>query len=247
MLAWEAVLNISGIFNTVICNGGHYSWSGKVQVRQDLTVCYGRTSASKQREQKGRPSSLTSDPPAPGLEKDEVRQATEKGLGEFKGLLSTEWWTQHLKWRFGLFTPWLVDWWLLSSGGCGWQMLKKCLLQMLIEHILTQVTSELVTHLLWHKRILRSWRTRALPHPKVEGVLQPDPGPSAQPLLHSLTLLATSAPYPPLCFFIICFFFSRFFYLLLSLILSPPKYHFSFLKCSKRNAAWREGYMRHSR
>ena len=91
MLAWEAVLNISGIFNTVICNGGHYSLSGKVQVRQDLTVCYGRTSASKQREQKGRPSSLTSDPLAPGLEKDEVRQATEKGLGEFKGLLSTEW------------------------------------------------------------------------------------------------------------------------------------------------------------
>lgn len=90
ILAWETVLNISGIFNTVICKGGHYSLSDKVQVRQDLTVCYSRTSASKQREQKGRPSGLTSDPPAPGLEKDEAGQETERGLGEFKGLLSTE-------------------------------------------------------------------------------------------------------------------------------------------------------------
>ena len=96
MLAWETVLNISEIFNTVICKGEHYSLSGKVQVRQHLTICYGRTSASKQREQKGRPSSLTSDLPAPGLEKGEAGQETEKGLGEFKGLLSTEWWTQPL-------------------------------------------------------------------------------------------------------------------------------------------------------
>ena len=227
MLAWEAVLNISGIFNTVICKGGHYSWSGKVQVRQDLTVCYGRTSGSKQREQKGRPSSLTSDPPAPGLEKDEVGRATEKELGEFKGLLSTEWWTQHLKRQFGLFIPWLVDWWLLSSGGCGWQMLKKCLLQMLTEHILAQVTSELVTHLLRHKRILRSWGTRALPHPKVEGILQPDP--SAQPLpslTHLPSLSYSHSPSlppppinPPLCFFIICFYFSS---VLLPVTLSNP-------------------------
>ena len=33
MLAWETVLNISGIFNTVICKGGHYSLSGTVQVK----------------------------------------------------------------------------------------------------------------------------------------------------------------------------------------------------------------------
>ena len=137
----------------------------------------------------------------------------------------------------------MVDWSLLSSGGCGWQALKKCLLQMLIKLILAQVTFGLVTHWSQHKRFLRPRGIRALSSPKVERILQPDFGPSLTSLSYShVTPLAAPTPLPA---FVLLNLLFLFFSVVLPLtFLSPPKHPFSFLKCSKskRNAAWRERY-----
>lgn len=148
-------------------------------------------------------------------------------------------------WNGGLVFSWVVDWWLLGSGGYGWQALMKCLSQMLIKLILAQVTYGLVTHWSPHKRFLRPRGLSALSSPKVERILQPDFGPSLTSLSYShLTPLAAPTPLP--AFVLLQNLLFLFFAVVLPLtFLSPPKHHFYFLKCgkSKRNAACRERYV----